>query len=112
MIANINDKNYTSDVTNAGIPVLLEFISDRCGPCRMMKRILSEASDERKDIMFCRVDVEASPCLTERFGVMSTPTFVLIDGERILAGAVGARPRAAIDAMIDGALKTSHYVDT
>ena len=106
MITDVNENNYKAEVEESGMPVLLDFFAERCGPCRMMERILEEAADERNDIKFCRINVDHAPLLSGRFGVMSTPTIVIVYGSKSLASAVGARPRAALDAMIDGAIET------
>ena len=58
MITDVNENNYKAEVEEAGMPVLLDFFAERCGPCRMMERILEEAADERNDIKFCRINVD------------------------------------------------------
>ena len=42
MLQSINNDNFESEVLNSNVPVLLEFYSDSCIPCKRMSPILAE----------------------------------------------------------------------
>lgn len=82
--------------------VLVDFYADWCGPCRMMAPILEAVSEERADLKVAKVNVDDCGELAARFGVMSIPTLVLLDGGEEIKRIVGARPKDALLAEIDG----------
>ena len=42
MLQSINNDNFESEVLNSNVPVLLEFYSDSCIPCKRMSPILAK----------------------------------------------------------------------
>lgn len=61
---------------SANDAVLLEFSSSQCGPCLAMKPIVSELIARGVPVRQVNVDNEAH--LTRRFGIRSTPTYVVL----------------------------------
>ena len=94
------DQNNFELVERADKPVLLDFYADWCGPCRMMGPIVDEIAAERADILVAKINVDESPELAARFGVVSIPTLVVIKDGEIAGQVAGARPKAHILAML------------
>jgi thiol-disulfide isomerase/thioredoxin len=46
MIVPVTDATFAERVLRAELPVLLDFTADWCPPCRMIKPVLREISDE------------------------------------------------------------------
>ena len=59
-------------------PVLIDFYSTWCGPCKMLEPVLEELSKEYNDIDFYKVNTEDEMELAGAFGIMSVPTLLFI----------------------------------
>ncbi|MEC3917979.1 thioredoxin family protein [Nocardia sp. CDC160] len=67
-------------------PVLVDFTSAHCGPCRRLDPALEQfAAAERDRVQVVRVDIYDSRDLAERYGIDTTPTLVLFQrGQPVL----------------------------
>eukprot|EP00970_Alexandrium_tamarense_P006870 scaffold1203_cov193-Alexandrium_tamarense.AAC.16 len=62
--------------TQTGLPVIVDFYSDGCGPCRMIAPIFKKLAKEMEGkAVFVKVDTNAMYELSSRYGVRSLPTF-------------------------------------
>lgn len=57
------------------------FTASWCGPCKIMKPIISEVSKDYSEIEFKEVSVEEEVELTERYRVTSVPTLLMLNGD-------------------------------
>ena len=97
---HINKENYENEVVRSDKKVLLDFWAPWCGPCQMVLPIIEEIAAERPDIKVGKVNVDEEMALAKQFRVMSIPTLVVFHDGRVLNQAVGARSKAAIEAML------------
>lgn len=81
--------------------ILLYFMSPSCGMCRNTTIIIDELAEQRNDVV--RIDASVDPELAQRFEVMGTPAFVVVDTGMIEKAKLGALSRAGIMALLDGA---------
>lgn len=83
MALRVNEDNFEEKVLQADKPVLLDFYSDTCIPCKRMAGPLGEVEDEYEDkIHVYKVNVNYDEKLAEQYSVMSAPTLVfLVNGE-------------------------------
>ena len=98
-VIKITTENFEA-VKNSGKKVLIDFYADWCGPCRMVSPIVDEIAEERDDIAVGKINVDECPELARQFNIMSIPTLVVIEGDRIITQATGARPKSAILSML------------
>lgn len=97
----ITRENFENEVMKADIPVLIDFWAPWCGPCRMMEPIIEQLAEEYEGkAKVGKVNVDEEGELSQAFGVMSIPTIVLVKDGKVVKQAVGARPKAEVEAML------------
>lgn len=97
----ITRENFENEVMKSDIPVLIDFWAPWCGPCRMMGPIMEQLAEEYEGkAKVGKVNVDEEGELSQTFGVMSIPTIVLVKDGKVVRQAVGARPKAEVEAML------------
>ena len=97
----ITRENFENEVMKSNIPVQIDFWAPWCGPCRMMGPIIEQLAEEYEGkAKFGKVNVDEEGELSQAFGVMSIPTIVLVKDGKVVRQAVGARPKAEVEAML------------
>ena len=96
-IINISKDNYENEVLKSNMPVLIDFNANWCGPCRMLKPILDEVSNERDDIKIVSVNIDKEDDLAREYGVMSIPCLVLIKNGKEVKRSVGLIPKDELE---------------
>jgi thioredoxin 2 len=94
-------------VSQATIPVVVDFWAPWCGPCRMVAPELAKvATRSAGRFLVVKVNTDVLTDLGERFAIRSIPTMAVIVGGREVARASGARPAADIEAFVSQAAAT------
>ena len=100
MEITITKENFESEVLNSSVPVLLDFWATWCGPCRMIAPALEEiAAENAGKLKVGKVNVDEEMELAMRFGVTSIPLLVVMKDGKVVNKAVGAMPKAKIEAL-------------
>jgi thioredoxin 1 len=87
MIQEIGTQDY--DQLDKSGPMLVEFYSKTCGPCKMLAFVLRDIDKTLPDFKMYTIDYDENQELKERLGVKGFPTILLMkDGQEInrLAG--------------------------
>ncbi|WP_286033512.1 thioredoxin family protein [Fusobacterium necrogenes] len=82
-LMDLDDITFAENIRNEKGIVILNFIADWCGPCKIMSPILETIAKEEKVKIF-KVNVDKSPDLAIKFGITSVPvTMFMNSGSKI-----------------------------
>jgi thioredoxin 2 len=97
----IHEEHFDTSVLKAGVPVLVDFYADWCGPCRMMAPLLDEiAAQHTGKLLVAKVDTDRSPRVSQRYGIRSIPFFGRFERGELVKTAVGAVGREGLAALV------------
>ncbi|MBP5157377.1 MAG: thioredoxin [Treponema sp.] len=97
MALELNESNFTHEVLESDVPVLVDFWAPWCGPRKMMGPVLEEVATEvAGKAKVGKVNVDDSPDLAQKYGIMSIPNFIVFKGGQPAGQQVGAVPKDAI----------------
>lgn len=76
--------SFKSSVSE-GMPVIVDFFADWCGPCRMLSPVLEELSkDLSEKVNIVKVNIDNVPDLANSMNIRSIPTMILfVDGQPV-----------------------------
>ncbi len=81
---------------------LIDFWAEWCGPCKIMNPIVDELEKEfAGKVEFERVNVDADPAKSSKFGIMSIPTFVVLKDGTEVGRKIGAVPKAELKKLLE-----------
>jgi thioredoxin 2 len=102
----LTDAEFDRVVADSPVPVLVDFYADWCGPCKMMAPVLDRVAAERMgNVLVAKVDTDANPMVSQRFGIRSIPTLIVFRGGREVAREMGALPAPRLNALLDSAMR-------
>ena len=94
---------FKDKVMGAGVPVLVDFYADWCGPCRMMAPLIGEIASEASGFEVCKVNVDEVPEAAAAFNVSSIPTFVAVKNGSEVGRHIGAASKQTIMGLVEKA---------
>ena len=75
-VIEVNETNFKEEIKNG--KVLVDFNATWCGPCRMLKPILDEFSDNTT-VKVLSVDVDQNENLAREYNIYSIPCLILFE---------------------------------
>lgn len=101
MAQRVNADNFDKEVLGSELPVLVDFYSDSCVPCKMLAPVLSQIESENSGTLkVVKVNVNFDIELAERFDVQAAPTLVFFKNGKEQTRHRGSARKDDIEALI------------
>ncbi|RCV14912.1 hypothetical protein SEVIR_3G018200v4 [Setaria viridis] len=83
----IAESEFAAEVLESELPVLVDFVADWCGPCRLIAPVVDWASEEYDGrLKIVKIDHDANPKLIEEYKVYGLPTLILFKNGQEVPG--------------------------
>ena len=87
----VEEQRLSHYAQRSGLPLLVDFWAEWCGPCRSMAPVFVAAARELSGVVQAvKVDTEQAQALAGRFAIRSIPTLMLLVDGREVARTAGA----------------------
>ena len=95
-LIEVTDKNFESEVVQAGGKVLVDFWAPWCGPCRMQTPILEKLTAAGVNAKIVKLNTDENPGVAQKFGISSIPTLILFENGKEKERFVGVQPESVL----------------
>ena len=98
-ILDVTDASFDNAVIAGSSvrPVVVDFWAGWCAPCRTLGPILEQAVALHGGITLAKLDVDANPEVTARFGIQGIPAVKGFRDGQLTAEFVGLQPRGQVE---------------
>ena len=86
----VDEAGFERQLAHSGIPILVDVWAPWCGPCRTMAPMFEQASAALEpEVRLLKLNADHAPRSSERFGIRSIPTLLLMRSGQIVARSSG-----------------------
>ena len=101
----LDDDTFRRTIDESGIPVLVDFYADWCGPCKMMAPYVDElAAKYVGRALVAKVNTDHSQRAAGPFNIRGIPTTIVFRNGAVVVEKAGAMPLAGLEQLLQAAL--------
>lgn len=99
----LDEKSFAAVLAASRRPVVVDFWAAWCAPCRAFAPTFAAAAARHPQLLFAKVDTDASMQLSAQLAIRSIPTLMIFKDGRSAERVSGALPAAQFEQWLAGA---------
>jgi thioredoxin 2 len=104
-VIELTDLNFKEIVTDSSLPVLVDFYSPSCGPCKALAPVIEQlAGHYAGRVVVCKLDTSRYQMAAAQFQIRGVPTLIFFKNGESVDQLVGAAPVQELQQRLDGLL--------
>jgi len=98
----LNDDNFSGEVLQSDVPVMVDFYATWCGPCKALAPIVEKLAGEFGErLKVGKLNIDESPVTPGQFAVRAVPTIVFFKGGQAVDTVVGLKKEGELRSRIE-----------
>jgi thioredoxin 1 len=98
----LNDENFSSEVLESGVPVMVDFYATWCGPCKALSPIVEKLAGEFDgQLKVGKLNIDEAPQTPSQFAVRAVPTIVFFKDGKAVDTLVGLKKESELRSRIE-----------
>jgi thioredoxin 1 len=107
-MTQITGAEFESQVLGSKEPVIVDFYTNDCPPCRMMAPLLQEMEAEAKgQFKVVKIDAAVEMQLASQFRVSSVPAFFVFANGKCVGQTLGAKSKVHMKKWLEDSIRTA-----
>jgi thioredoxin 1 len=105
------DQNFSKEVLESPLPVLVDFWAPWCAPCRMVAPVVEALAEEYAGkVKVVKLDTDENNETAAAYGIRSIPTLAIFKNGEVVDGVMGAAPKQTLKELFEKHLNTKEVL--
>ena len=98
----LNDSEFQSFIAGSSLPVMVDFYSDTCGPCKAIAPLINHLSKEYLGkVIIAKLNTAKNPGTSMHFKIRGVPSLLFFKQGKVVDQIVGAPPEPQLRQKLD-----------
>lgn len=98
----LTDKNFEEEVLGSKVPVMVDFWSEWCAPCKVQMPLVEEMAEEYGDKMrFGKLEAGDNPEIPAKYQILSIPAIAVFKYGKLLELKTGLQKKESLKKMVE-----------
>ncbi len=104
-VIELGDHNFQQVLGSTTLPVLVDFYSPTCGPCKMLAPVIADLARQYAGrALICKMDTSRHQMTPAQFRIRGVPTLIFFKNGQVMDQVVGAVPASELEARLNNLL--------
>ena len=105
VVVELGDHNFQQVIGGTGKPVLVDFYSPTCGPCRSLAPVIENLARQYAGrAVVCKLDTSRQQMTAAKFQIRGVPTLIFYKNGQVADQVMGAVPGAELEQRLNSLL--------